>query len=260
MVLSRLKSLPSLLATKALSTLLESVDHLIPTRSLDGIGSFWVDSNTIRLLLASAVAPETRYSYKFANGLSLSCSQIQYFDVNKSGKVVRSGIGYDAIIKRSVVDCLEREQVSFLEDSVLGISDSRRSSPGHSCCFAADESSPSPDEVDAGRADSLSLACEDLSVANGNGDDSVMAVDVKNNVLYTARDLQRFSVNQALVVDRGFSEKVGFFVVDDSTPGPAWIDGGRQDVGGTDDLALKGLKVGQLYIWDVCPQVRLVSF
>ncbi|NBP33501.1 MAG: DUF839 domain-containing protein, partial [Synechococcaceae bacterium WB6_1B_055] len=100
-----------------------------------------------------------------------------------------------------------------------------------------------------GNVDPLYLVGEESNTANGGKGGYVMALDVKNNVLYAAPDLGRFSVEQALVVDTGDTSKVAYFIGDDSTPGPAWLYVGTKVAGSTDFLARNGLKGGQLYVW-----------
>ena len=241
---SQLKSLVSSVTPQVLFTIGESVNGFTPTGIPDGIGAFRLDDNTIRVLVNSEIASTAGNAYKLANGLPLLGARINYFDVNNAGVVVSSNVAYNKIVDRS-----GNEVTTAVQINGLPATDANQATAGLQRFCAGNFSPANPFGAGKGNVDPLYLVGEESNTANGGKGGYVMALDVKNNVLYAAPDLGRFSVEQALVVDTGDTSKVAYFIGDDSTPGPAWLYVGTKVAGSTDFLARNGLKGGQLYVW-----------
>lgn len=241
---SQLKSLVSSFRTEALFTIGEYVNGFAPVGIPDGIGAFRKDANTIRMLVNSEIGGTTGYSYKLANGLSLTGARIQFIDVNNAGVVVDAGLAYNKIIDRA-----GKEVTAAVQLNGLAATDATQATFGLERFCGGNYSAANPFGVGRGNVDAMYLIGEESAAANGGKGGYVMALDVANNVLYSAPDLGRFSVEQALVVDTGDLNKVAYFIGDDSTPGPAWLYVGNKVAGSADFLARNGLKDGQLYTW-----------
>ena len=241
---SQLQSLVSSFRTQALFTIGEFVNGFSPVGIPDGIGPFRKDANTIRIFVNAEIGGTAGYAYKLANGLSLTGSRIQYFDVNNAGVVVDAGLAYNRIIDRSGKEVTTAAQLNGLASTAATVA-----TEGLQRLCAGNFSAANPFGLGRGNVDPLYLVGEESATANGSKGGYVMALDVVNNTLYACPDLGRFSVEQALVVDTGDANKVAYFIGDDSTPGPAWLYVGNKVAGSADFLARNGLKDGQLYTW-----------
>lgn len=207
-----------------------------PIGVFDGIGGYRLNDTTVRLLINSEVGRSTS-AYSLANGTSLTGSRVQYFDIDRtSRKVINAGVAFDKIVDRAGNAVTDPTQVNAGFERFCS------------------------SELIEGNAYGAGRGVQNRIYLTGeeNGNGTMYALDPSTRTLHAVPALGKASFENAVQVDTGTTNKVGFLIGDDTAGAPQFLYVGTKNAAG-DFLDQNGLKTGTLYAWkadngDLTPQ------
>jgi endonuclease I len=212
-----------------------------PVGTLDGLGAFSLNANTVRVFSNHEIEiPNTGsggYPYTLANGtvITKGGARISYWDIDKTTRrVVDGGLAIARMYDRTGTVVTSTAQLE------LGGLD-------RTCSSALFE----PNLWGAGRGlvDRTYIMGEETSTAFGHPHGGTMwALDTANGDLWALPDFGRGSWENAALVDTGTTTHVAFLLGDDAQARPLYLYVGQKIPGGN-FVERNGLKGGQLYVW-----------
>jgi len=228
-------------ATGALNS--TSTGNFSPVGTLDGLGAFSLNANTVRVFSNHEIEiPATGsggYPYTLANGtvITKGGARISYWDIDKTTRrVVDGGLAIARMYDRTGTVVTSTAQLE------LGGLD-------RTCSSALFE----PNLWGAGRGlvDRTYIMGEETSTAFGHPHGGTMwALDTSNGDLWALPDLGRGSWENAALVDTGTTTHVAFLLGDDAPARPLYLYVGQKSTApGANFVERNGLKGGQLYVW-----------
>lgn len=214
-----------------------------PVGTLDGLGAFSLNANTVRVFSNHEIEIPTTgsagYPYTLANGtvITKGGARISYWDIDKtSRRVVDGGLAIARMYDRSgnVVTSTAQLEMGGLD---------------RTCSSALFE----PNLWGAGRglADRTYIMGEETSTAFGHPHGGTYwALDTSNGDLWALPDMGRGSWENAALVDTGTTTHVAFLLGDDAQARPLYLYVGEKSTApGANFVERNGLKGGQLYVW-----------
>jgi hypothetical protein len=78
----------------------------------DGLGTYRIDNNTIRVLVNSEIGKTSGALYSLDNGTRLNGARINFLDINNAGQVKNSGIAFSKVVDRFGVTVTDPTQIS----------------------------------------------------------------------------------------------------------------------------------------------------
>jgi endonuclease I len=212
-----------------------------PVGTLDGLGAFSLNANTVRVFSNHEIEiPNTGsagYPYTLANGtvITKGGARISYWDIDKTTRrVVDGGLAIARMYDRTGTVVTSTAQLE------LGGLD-------RTCSSALFE----PNLWGAGRGlvDRTYIMGEETSTAFGHPHGGTYwALDTSNGDLWALPDFGRGSWENAALVDTGTTTHVAFLLGDDAQARPLYLYVGAKIPGGN-FVERNGLKGGQLYVW-----------
>jgi endonuclease I len=220
-----------------------SAGSFSPVGTLDGLGAFSLNANTVRVFSNHEIEiPNTGsggYPYTLANGtvITKGGARISYWDIDKtSRRVVDGGLAIARMYDRTGAVVTSTAQLE------LGGLD-------RTCSSALFE----PNLWGAGRGlvDRIYIMGEETSTAFGHPHGGTMwALDTSNGDLWALPDMGRGSWENAALVDTGTTTHVAFLLGDDAPARPLYLYVGQKSTApGANFVERNGLKGGQLYVW-----------
>ena len=228
-------------ATGALNS--TSAGNFSPVGTLDGLGAFSLNANTVRVFSNHEIEiPATGsggYPYTLANGtvITKGGARISYWDIDKTTRrVVDGGLAIARMYDRTGTVVTSTAQLE------LGGLD-------RTCSSALFE----PNLWGAGRGlvDRTYIMGEETSTAFGHPHGGTMwALDTSNGDLWALPDFGRGSWENAALIDTGTTTHVAFLMGDDAPARPLYLYVGQKSTApGANFVERNGLKGGQLYVW-----------
>lgn len=212
-----------------------------PVGTLDGLGAFSLNANTVRVFSNHEIElPATGsagYPYTLANGtvITKGGARISYWDIDKTTRrVVDGGLAIARMYDRTGTVVTSTAQLE------LGGLD-------RTCSSALFE----PNLWGAGRGlvDRTYIMGEETSTAFGHPHGGTYwALDTSNGDLWALPDMGRGSWENAALVDTGTTTHVAFLLGDDAQARPLYLYVGQKIPDGN-FVERNGLKGGQLYVW-----------
>jgi len=230
-----------------------SAGDFAPVGTLDGLGAFSLDANTVRVFSNHEIelpsSGSAGYPYTLTNGtvITKGGGRISYFDINKSTRrVVDAGLAIASMYDRAgnVVTSTAQLELGGLD---------------RTCSSALFE----PNLWGAGRGlvDRIYIMGEETSTAFDHPHGGTMwALDTSNGDLWALPDFGRGSWENAALVDTGTTTHVAFLLGDDAQARPLYLYvGEKSSAPSANFVERNGLKGGQLYVWkatigDTTPQ------
>ena len=214
-----------------------------PVGTLDGLGAFSLNANTVRVFSNHEIEiPNTGsagYPYTLANGtvITKGGARISYWDIDKTTRrVVDGGLAIARMYDRTGTVVTSAAQLE------LGGLD-------RTCSSALFE----PNLWGAGRGlvDRTYIMGEETSTAFGHPHGGTYwALDTSNGDLWALPDFGRGSWENAALVDTGTTTHVAFLLGDDAQARPLYLYVGEKSTApGANFVERNGLKGGQLYVW-----------
>lgn len=214
-----------------------------PVGTLDGLGAFSLNANTVRVFSNHEIEiPNTGsagYPYTLANGtvITKGGARISYWDIDKTTRrVVDGGLAIARMYDRTGTVVTSTAQLE------LGGLD-------RTCSSALFE----PNLWGAGRGlvDRTYIMGEETSTAFGHPHGGTYwALDTSNGDLWALPDFGRGSWENAALVDTGTTTHVAFLLGDDAQARPLYLYVGEKSTApGANFVERNGLKGGQLYVW-----------
>ena len=214
-----------------------------PVGTLDGLGAFSLNANTVRVFSNHEIElPATGsagYPYTLANGtvITKGGARISYWDIDKTTRrVVDGGLAIARMYDRTGTVVTSTAQLE------LGGLD-------RTCSSALFE----PNLWGAGRGlvDRTYIMGEETSTSFGHPHGGTYwALDTSNGDLWALPDLGRGSWENAALVDTGTTTHVAFLLGDDAQARPLYLYVGQKSTApGANFVERNGLKGGQLYVW-----------
>ncbi|MBK8038804.1 MAG: Ig-like domain-containing protein [Verrucomicrobiaceae bacterium] len=214
-----------------------------PVGTLDGLGAFSLNANTVRVFSNHEIEiPNTGsagYPYTLANGtvITKGGARISYWDIDKTTRrVVDGGLAIARMYDRTGTVVTSTAQLE------LGGLD-------RTCSSALFE----PNLWGAGRGlvDRTYIMGEETSTAFGHPHGGTYwALDTSNGDLWALPDFGRGSWENAALVDTGTTTHVAFLLGDDAPARPLYLYVGEKSTApGANFVERNGLKGGQLYVW-----------
>lgn len=214
-----------------------------PVGTLDGLGAFSLNANTVRVFSNHEIEiPNTGsggYPYTLANGtvITKGGARISYWDIDKTTRrVVDGGLAIARMYDRTGTVVTSTAQLE------LGGLD-------RTCSSALFE----PNLWGAGRGlvDRIYIMGEETSTAFGHPHGGTYwALDTSNGDLWALPDFGRGSWENAALIDTGTTTHVAFLLGDDAQARPLYLYVGEKSTApGANFVERNGLKGGQLYVW-----------
>jgi endonuclease I len=214
-----------------------------PVGTLDGLGAFSLNANTVRVFSNHEIEiPNTGsagYPYTLANGtvITKGGARISYWDIDKTTRrVVDGGLAIARMYDRTgtVVTSTAQLEMGGLD---------------RTCSSALFE----PNLWGAGRGlvDRIYIMGEETSTAFGHPHGGTYwALDTSNGDLWALPDFGRGSWENAALIDTGTTTHVAFLLGDDAQARPLYLYVGEKSTApGANFVERNGLKGGQLYVW-----------
>lgn len=226
-------------ATGALNA--TSAGSFSPVGTLDGLGAFALNANTVRVFANHEIelpgTGSSGYPYTLANGtvIAKGGARVSYFDIDKaSRRVVDAGLAIARMYDRSgnVVTNTSQLELGGLD---------------RMCSASLYE----PNLWGAGRGlvDRIYITGEETSTAFGHPHGGTCwALDTSNGDFWALPDMGRGSWENAALIDTGTTTHVAFLLGDDAQSTPLYLYVGQKIPGGN-FVERNGLKGGQLYVW-----------
>lgn len=214
-----------------------------PVGTLDGLGAFSLNANTVRVFSNHEIEiPNTGsggYPYTLANGtvITKGGARISYWDIDKTTRrVVDGGLAIARMYDRTGTVVTSTAQLE------LGGLD-------RTCSSALFE--PNLWGTGRGLVDRIYIMGEETSTAFGHPHGGTMwALDTSNGDLWALPDMGRGSWENAALVDTGTTTHVAFLLGDDAQARPLYLYVGEKSTApGANFVERNGLKGGQLYVW-----------
>lgn len=220
-----------------------SAGSFSPVGTLDGLGAFSLNANTVRVFSNHEIEiPNTGsagYPYTLANGtvITKGGARISYWDIDKTTRrVVDGGLAIARMYDRTGTVVTSTAQLE------LGGLD-------RTCSSALFE----PNLWGAGRGlvDRTYIMGEETSTAFGHPHGGTYwALDTSNGDLWALPDFGRGSWENAALIDTGTTTHVAFLLGDDAQARPLYLYVGEKSTAlGANFVERNGLKGGQLYVW-----------
>ncbi len=218
-----------------------SAGSFSPVGTLDGLGAFSLNANTVRVFsnheIELPASGSAGYPYTLANGtvITKGGARISYFDIDKtSRRVVDAGLAIARMYDRSgnVVTNTSQLDMGGLD---------------RMCSASLYE----PNLWGAGRGlvDRIYITGEETSTDFGHPHGGTYwALDTSNGDFWALPDMGRGSWENAALVDTGTTTHVAFLLGDDSQSTPLYLYVGEKIPAGN-FVERNGLKGGQLYVW-----------
>ncbi len=236
-------------STGAMNT--NSAGSFSPVGTLDGLGAFLLNANTVRIFMNHEIAVpasgQAGYPYTLANGtvITKGGARITYIDIDRtSRRVVDGGLAIHRIYDRAGAEVTNTSQLD------LGALD-------RMCSASLYE----PNLFGAGRglADRIYFAGEESGTGFGHPHGGTQwALDVATGDLWALPDFGRGEWENAALVDTGTTTHIALIMGDDTQGSPLYLYVGQKIPGGN-FIERNGLSGGQLYVWqatngDATPQ------
>lgn len=214
-----------------------------PVGTLDGLGAFSLNANTVRVFSNHEIEiPNTGsagYPYTLANGtvITKGGARISYWDIDKTTRrVVDGGLAIARMYDRAGMVVTSTAQLE------LGGLD-------RTCSSALFE--PNLWGTGRGLVDRTYIMGEETSTAFGHPHGGTYwALDTSNGDLWALPDFGRGSWENAALVDTGTTTHVAFLLGDDAQARPLYLYVGEKSTAqGANFVERNGLKGGQLYVW-----------
>jgi endonuclease I len=218
-----------------------SAGSFSPVGTLDGLGAFSLNANTVRVFsnheIELPASGSAGYPYTLANGtiITKGGARVSYFDIDKtSRRVVDAGLAIARMYDRSgnVVTNTSQLDMGGLD---------------RMCSASLYE----PNLWGAGRGlvDRIYITGEETSTDFGHPHGGTYwALDTSNGDFWALPDMGRGSWENAALVDTGTTTHVAFLLGDDSQSTPLYLYVGEKIPAGN-FVERNGLKGGQLYVW-----------
>lgn len=220
-----------------------SAGSFSPVGTLDGIGAFSLNANTVRVFTNHEIElPATGasgYPYTLANGtvISKGGSRISYWDIDKATRrVIDGGLAIARIYDRTgtvVTNSSQLDQGGLDRTCSASLFEANLWGAGR------------------GLADRIYIMGEETSTPFGHPHGGTMwALDPSNGDFWALPDFGRGSWENAALVDTGTTTHVAFLLGDDAPARPQYLYvGQKSSAAGANFVERNGLKGGQLYVW-----------
>jgi 2',3'-cyclic-nucleotide 2'-phosphodiesterase/3'-nucleotidase/5'-nucleotidase len=176
-----------------------------PVGSMDGLGAYMLDDQTVRVLINHELSRQAGYPYQLTNATSLKGSRVSFVDIDrKVRKVVNSGIAFQEMYDRQGQVVTQASQINQVNERMSGLSP---------LCSAQ--------LVEGGQygfVDTIFFTHEEVPdpIVHPHGG-SLWALDVVSNSLHAVPGAGRMAWENTAALSIG-GERVALLIGDDTAP------------------------------------------